>query len=217
MSIPTGTYYPNRPGAKTWREARSMYIGTERVSAHMAEDGTATVYVGCRWAYNGPVPESVTTPGEFHQWAITVAETFAAAPVVAAPEPEPVKAAPRKRRDYSGFSEVEIANLKGSRYLAAFVDANYGMPCDDREHELFRSIAEAKTELWRRAVDRESRVRHIDTVPDANMWTRFPCVTDDAEIMLYAFELIDGEIVRHEYPVARVFMGPRGGIKVERF
>jgi hypothetical protein len=204
VSISTGYYYPNRPGAKTVREARSMYIGAERVTAHVAEDGTAIVYLGLRWAYNGPIPESVTTNGAFYDWVVTVAETFAAAPV----EPEP---------DANELTETEIANLKGTRYLAAFVDANYSMPMDDREHELFRSIGEAKDALWRRAVDRESRVRHIDTALDADLWTRFPCVTDNAEIMLYAFDVIDGELVRHEYPTHRVFMGPRGGVKVERF
>jgi hypothetical protein len=216
MSISTGYYYPNRPGAKTVREARSMYIGAERVSAHVAEDGTAIVYLGLRWAYNGPIPESVTTNGAFYEWVVTVAETFAAAPA-AQPEEAPIAADKPKGRDYSGFSEIEITNLKGSRYLAAFVDANYSMPMDDREHELFRSIGEAKDALWRRAVDRESRVRHIDTVPGANTYRRFPSVTDNAEIMLYAFDVIDGEIVRHEEPSHRIFMGQRGGVKVERF
>jgi arylsulfatase A-like enzyme len=203
MSVSTGTYYPNRPGARTLAEARAMYIGHEPVSGQMAPDGTATVFVGCRIAYNGPAPESVNTPGEFHDWIVTVAETFANGP-------EEVE------DNADALTETEIANLKGTRYLAAFVDANYGMPQDDRAHELFRSIGEAKDALWRRAVDRESRVRYVDTALDADLWTRFPSVTDDAEIMLYAFDVVNGEIVREEYPTHRLFMGPRGGIKVER-
>jgi hypothetical protein len=203
MSISTGTYRPAKPGAKTWREARDFYIGTEHVTAHVADDGIATVYVGLRIAYCGVIPANVTDMAAFQMWVITTAELFANGPEVA--------------DDADALTETEIANLKGVRYLAAFVDSSYGMPYSDREHELIKSIEHAKRELWSRAVRNQGRVRYIDTCLDADDSTFFPCVTDDAEMVLYTFRVVDGDIERDEYPVCRVFMGPRGGIRVERF
>jgi hypothetical protein len=207
MSIPTGTYRPAKPGAKTWREARDMYIGNEHVTASAAEDGSATVFLGLRIAYQGAIPASVTNKAEFYTWVIAIAETFAAAPV---------KVETRKGRDYTGCTETEVANLKGARYLAAFVDSNYSMPWDDREHELMRSIDHAKRELWTRAVRNQGRSRYVDTSLDASDFSFFPCVTNDAEILLYTFEVVDGDIQRAECPDYRVHMGARGGIRVER-
>jgi hypothetical protein len=54
-----------------------MYIGNEHVTAHVAPDGTATVFLGLRIAYTGEIPENVTDKAEFQTWVIAVAETFA--------------------------------------------------------------------------------------------------------------------------------------------
>jgi hypothetical protein len=205
MSIATGHYAPAKPGAKTWREARDMYIGNEHVTAEVAPDGTATVFLGLRIAYCGPIPANVNDKAEFFAWVITVAETFAAGPMTAAEE------------DADGLTETEETNLKGVRYLAAFVDSNYGMPWDDREHELIKTVEHAKRELWTRAVHNYGRTRYIDTSLNERDSTSFPGVTDDAEMVLYRFEVVNGEIQREEYPTHRIFMGPRGGIRVERY
>jgi hypothetical protein len=216
MSIAIGTYAPNQAGATSLRDAKPLYVGYDKVTAAVYDMGDGprlAIHVGCKMPYEGPIPEGVNHSHELFDW---IREFVAPATVAEESAPAPAVKAERTGRDYTGMTETEIANLKSTKYLAAFVDANYGMPYDDREHELIKSVEHAKRELWSRAVRNQGRSRYVDTAPDLNGFSFFPCVTDDAEIMLYAFEVVNGEIQRDEYPSYRVFMGPRGGIKAER-
>lgn len=216
MSIRNGSYYPNVKGATSWRTARPLYVGNDRVSVQVYDwEGAQriAIHVGCKMPFESVMPAEVTDYDAFYAFIHATVEAYAAELA----KPEPVKVEKPKGRDYSGFTATEVANLKGARYLAAFVDSGYGMPYDDREHELIGSIEHAKRELWTRAVRNEGRSRYIDTSLDSSGFSFFPCVTDDAEIVLYSFKVANGEIQRSEEPACRVFMGPRGGIRVERY
>ena len=78
-STGTATYSPNFPGARTLREARSFHINGENVTGSVYNhQGTQwiTVHVGCRTAYEGPVPADVTREN-VHEWIIDTATAWA--------------------------------------------------------------------------------------------------------------------------------------------
>ncbi|MFG3287327.1 hypothetical protein ACGF3G_00695 [Streptomyces sp. NPDC048179] len=65
----TGYYYPSAPGARTWREARDLYINGKRVSAHVAGDRHATVFIGGEIVFEGALPTEIITSGQAQTWA----------------------------------------------------------------------------------------------------------------------------------------------------
>lgn len=74
------TYSPNFPGARTLREARSFHINGDNVTGHVYNHQGAqwiTVHVGCRTAFEGPVPTNVTT-ANVHAWIVDTATAWAA-------------------------------------------------------------------------------------------------------------------------------------------
>lgn len=76
----TATYSPNFPGARTLREARSFHINGENVTGHVYNHQGAqwiTVHVGCRTAFEGPVPADVTRDN-VHTWIVDTATAWAA-------------------------------------------------------------------------------------------------------------------------------------------
>lgn len=52
MNEPT-VYTIAEAGARTWREAKDMYIDGGLVTAHAHEDGYVSVFVGCAMPYSG--------------------------------------------------------------------------------------------------------------------------------------------------------------------
>jgi hypothetical protein len=70
----TATYTVNEPGARTWREAKPLYINGGAVTASTYPDGTAAVFVGTRMHFDGVLPDGIC-PGsaEFYAWCIEVA------------------------------------------------------------------------------------------------------------------------------------------------
>lgn len=76
----TATYSPNFPGARTWREARSFHINGENVTGAVYNHQGAqwiTVHVGCKIAFQGPVPADVTRDN-VHTWIVDTATEWAA-------------------------------------------------------------------------------------------------------------------------------------------
>lgn len=76
----TATYSPNFPGARTLREARSFHINGDNVTGAVYNHQGAqwiTVHVGCRIAFQGPVPADVTRDN-VHTWIADTATTWAA-------------------------------------------------------------------------------------------------------------------------------------------
>jgi hypothetical protein len=67
--IDCGTYWPNKPGARTIAKAEPAYIGTERVSVEV--DDQVTLFHGLRIVYTGGIPEGVQTASELLHWAAT--------------------------------------------------------------------------------------------------------------------------------------------------
>lgn len=74
----TGTYYPAAPGARTWREARDLYINNKRVSA-VVHNQNVTVFIGGETVYDGTLPTDITTPTQLHAWAADIALNITAA------------------------------------------------------------------------------------------------------------------------------------------
>ncbi|MFC0861685.1 hypothetical protein ACFHYQ_05170 [Sphaerimonospora cavernae] len=87
--------------------------------------------------------------------------------------------------------------------------SGYGPPEPD-DLEEFSSLAEARSKLLDRYhYGHWQRSRFAFTGREvAEVLT--PCVGDDCEIMLYGSR--DGL----DYPDRRIFLGPRGGVRVER-
>lgn len=85
----------------------------------------------------------------------------------------------------------------------------YGPP-EHNDLEEFSSLADAQAKLAERhryGYWQRSRFAFVERQP-ADILT--PCVGEDCEITLYGSrEAID-------YPARRVFLGPRGGVRVER-
>jgi hypothetical protein len=69
----TGTYYPAAPGARTWREARPLYIGRDRVSAEITADRQGYVFVGLHMVFAGAIPADVQGSADVTRWAREVA------------------------------------------------------------------------------------------------------------------------------------------------
>ena len=72
------TYSPNFPGARNLREARSFHInGDDVTGAVYNHQGTQwiTVHVGCRIAFEGPVPADVTA-ANVHAWIVDTATAW---------------------------------------------------------------------------------------------------------------------------------------------
>jgi hypothetical protein len=68
----TGTYYPAAPGARTWREARDLYIDGKRVSA-VVYGRSAAVFIGGEMVFEGELPAEVTISGQVTAWTVAVA------------------------------------------------------------------------------------------------------------------------------------------------
>jgi hypothetical protein len=73
----TGTYYPAASGARTWREARDLYINDKRVSA-VINGRNATVFIGGEIAFEGTVPADITA-NQVNAWARDIALNAATA------------------------------------------------------------------------------------------------------------------------------------------
>lgn len=63
-----GMYYPNRPGARTIRDAVPLAVGNEVVTAHVYAGRRIAVHVGCKMPHDGPLPETVTERYQVMPW-----------------------------------------------------------------------------------------------------------------------------------------------------
>lgn len=109
MSIHNGSYRPNAKGATSLRDARPLYVGNDRVIVEVYpwEGGQwMTIFVGCKAAFEGPIPAGIEYDAEFYAFIHESVEAFAAKRAKAeAAKAEPVKAATRKhgRRTMSDY------------------------------------------------------------------------------------------------------------------
>lgn len=67
--IDRGTYWPNKPGARTIAKAKPAYIGKERISVEVSDQ--ITLFHGLRIVYTGGIPAGVETASELLHWAAT--------------------------------------------------------------------------------------------------------------------------------------------------
>lgn len=70
-----GHYEPSKPGATSLRDARPLWIDGQHVTAEV-HDGTVTVFVGLKIAYDGLLPAHVTTPADVHAFAARMAVAY---------------------------------------------------------------------------------------------------------------------------------------------
>jgi hypothetical protein len=110
------------------------------------------------------------------------------------------------------------------RYLGVFNGASYyGYGLD--KMDAYTSIEAARTSLFHRLVDEMDYVTTYAENADSEyvVWekdefTRFPATTDQDYIDLYkVIEWEDGALSRAAEPYYRLTMGPRKGVKVEKF
>ncbi|NUR00411.1 MAG: hypothetical protein HOY79_28935 [Streptomyces sp.] len=99
MSIHNGSYRPNVKGATSLRDARPLYVGNDRVTVEVYpwEGGQwITIFVGCKAAFEGPIPAGIEYDAEFYAFIHESVEAFAAKRAEAA-KAEPVKTVTRKQ------------------------------------------------------------------------------------------------------------------------
>lgn len=75
MSL-NGHYEPNAPGATTLRDARPLWIDHQHVTAEV-HDGVITVFVGLKIAYDGALPEFITSGSLVNAFAAEMAYAWA--------------------------------------------------------------------------------------------------------------------------------------------
>lgn len=99
------------------------------------------------------------------------------------------------------------------KYIGVFSDSNYG---PDFEGQLFTSIEDAKRFLtiayYRGGQERVKRV-NLDQSTTSDF---MPCVSMDAEILLYAWDSTDTPVTEYCYPDYRVSLSSKGFSKSER-
>ncbi|MBN6050769.1 hypothetical protein JYK22_02390, partial [Nonomuraea sp. RK-328] len=81
---------------------------------------------------------------------------------------------------------------------------------EDQDLERFASLEDAKRKLTERHRRGYWQRSHFDFVHREPAEVLTPCVSDDCEITLYRSR--DGD----DWPDARVYLGPRGGVRFER-
>ena len=80
MAIANGNYRPNAKGATSLRDARPLYVGNDRVTVDVYpwEGGQwMTIFVGCKMAFEGPIPAGIEYDVEFYAFIHETVETFA--------------------------------------------------------------------------------------------------------------------------------------------
>lgn len=70
-----GSYRVNVLGAATLAEARELRVNGSPVTVEV-HDGAATVFIGTRMIFDGPLPADVETPADVFAWAADTALNF---------------------------------------------------------------------------------------------------------------------------------------------
>jgi hypothetical protein len=77
-------YEPSAPGARTWREAKPLYIDGQHVTAE-AYQGEITIFLGCKIIYTGPIPAEAQS--SVNAWIAEYALAYACPELVAESAP----------------------------------------------------------------------------------------------------------------------------------
>lgn len=107
--------------------------------------------------------------------------------------------------------------IRKIRYIGVFSDVSYSPYV--KTYDVYASIEDAKESLRNRysgydsflCCEIDSDRKLVNIRKDS---CRFPAVTEQATICLYP--VVDG-VANMEYPVRGITIGPRGGIRVDRF